>query len=100
MILKWHFYDVNSAGEIYLNEENVSEYLHRHARAQFGVFEVSVEPCRLYKDGTRQWLVLFYCPEASSKELITLTKPRGYLADAIKAAEDFIFYCKVYPNEN
>lgn len=45
---------------------------------------------RLYKDGTRQYMVYLRVWSADSKETITLTKVRGNLDDAKIAAEKFI----------
>ncbi len=45
---------------------------------------------RLYKDGTRQYMVYLKVWSADSKEIITLTKVRGNLDDAKIAAEKFI----------
>lgn len=80
-----------------LNEEDVSQYPEKSAYAKFGVFKVSLHSGRRYKDGTLQWLVYFTgWPSTSSKEIITLTQARGFLADAIQAAEDFLF-AEPYP---
>ena len=45
---------------------------------------------RLYKDGTRQYMVYLRVFPADSKETITLTKVRGNLDDAKITAEKFL----------
>ena len=45
---------------------------------------------RVYKDGTRQYMVYLYVPMADSREIITITKVRGHLDDAKLAAENFM----------
>jgi len=45
---------------------------------------------RVYKDGTRQYMIYLSVPSADSKEIITVTKVRGYLADAKAKAEEFV----------
>lgn len=44
---------------------------------------------RRYKDGTLQYKVYLSVPNADSSDVITLTKVRGYLADAQAKAEEF-----------
>ena len=45
---------------------------------------------RLYKDGTRQYMIYLKVWSADSKEIITLTKVRGCLDDAKREAEKFL----------
>ena len=44
---------------------------------------------RTFKDGTLQYKIYLSLPGADSKEVITLTKVRGYLSDAQAKAEEF-----------
>lgn len=77
--------------------EAIKEKEHGHLEAEWGIFEISLTPnWRIYKDGTTLYMVYLSCPSAHSREIITLTKVRGYLPDAIKAAEDKLF-SKEYP---
>lgn len=46
--------------------------------------------CRVYKDGTKQYMIYFSIPCADSKEIITITKIRGMLDDAKAAAEKWL----------
>ena len=43
-----------------------------------------------YKDGTQLWSIWLSVPGSSSKEIITITKVRGYLEDARAKAEEFV----------
>ena len=53
--------------------------------------EISCFPnCREYKDGTKQYMIYLRVPNADSKEIITITKVRGHLADAKTKAEEFL----------
>jgi hypothetical protein len=58
------------------------------SKATLGILEISC--CcneRVYKDGSRQYMIYLRVPVADSKEIITLTKVRGQLSDAKMEAE-------------
>ena len=68
------------------------------ANGMFGIFEIACRcNTRKYKDGTTQYMIYLSVPSADSKEIITLAKVRGHLADA-KAVAEYIF--KDFPNED
>ena len=68
------------------------------ADGELGIFHIScVCNQRKYKDGTRQYMIYLSVPSADSKEIITLAKVRGHLANA-KAKAEWIF--EDFPNEN
>lgn len=70
-----------------LNWNDINE---NWSRACYGIFEISCCPGREYKDGTRQFMIYLCVPSAASKEIITLTKVRGYIKDAKLKAEEFL----------
>ena len=93
MRLKWKSSRLHD--ETIITPENLqtvetNNHLH-HVEANFGIFEISCNGGRIYKDGTRQWMIYVRVPRASSREIITLDKIRGHLADAILAAENALF---------
>lgn len=65
------------------------DYGETYSQTMLGFLQIS---CRSsirgqYKDGSRQYMIYLYVPGADSKEIITLTKVRGQLADAKRKAE-------------
>lgn len=94
MKLKWVCDNFNETIDI--TDENISKVAVNHAETMVGILELSVFAGRIYKDNTRQWMIYLRCPNANSKEIITLDKIRGKLPDAIEAAEKKLF-AKPFP---
>jgi hypothetical protein len=69
--------------------------------AAFGILQIScVGSIRgPFKDGSRQYMIYLSVPVADSKEIITLTKVRGHLADAKAEAERLFKNLKCVTNE-
>ena len=67
----------------------------------FGILQISCVGSirKPYKDGTRQYMIYLLVPGADSKEIITLTKVRGHLADAKAEAERLFKDLKYVKNE-
>ena len=77
-MLKWDYY--------------LAEEYKPNGLAETDIGGVHLSCCRnrrIFKDGTYQYMIYLSIPGADSKEVITLTKVRGYLADAQAKAEEF-----------
>ena len=77
-MLKWDYYLAGEYKPDGLAETNIG-----------GVHLSCCRNGRIFKDGTHQYMIYLSLPGADSKEVITLTKVRGYLADAQAKAEEF-----------
>lgn len=55
--------------------------------ANLGPLEITCHMGRLYSDGTHQYSIWLSVPGSDSREIITVTKIRGTLADAQAEAE-------------
>lgn len=74
-----------------ITPDNAHRYDVLDVMSKFGVFNLNIISNRQFKDGTREYMVYLYAPDASSSEWITLVRIRGHLIDAIEAAEKFLF---------
>lgn len=84
-IFKWK--DKRNANEII----NFEDFHNCDASVDLNIFHIScTRNLREYKDGTYQYMIYLSVPGADSKEIITLTKVRGKLIDAIKRAETIL----------